>query len=117
MKHLACLALLVTACHAAEPPKPVSAAPTPAALDVYQACARVWDRAVMVYADAWAENNGVLIRNETERWALHETFDRDLRERGTRARFDHACRTSITRPIYDCAMAASDAKAFGKCAP
>lgn len=107
--------LLLLACHTASP-KPV-AAPLPAALDTYQACARVWDRAIAIYADAWAENNGVLIRNDIERFALHRTFEDDLRERGTMARFDHACRASMTRPIYDCAMAATDAKAFGKCAP
>lgn len=106
--------VILAACARAQPA--AIATPSPA-FDKAQACARVCDRAIVVYADAWAETNDVVIAGETERWALHESFRRELARRGSLARFDAQCLTSMTPELYACARGAYTAKALAACAP
>lgn len=97
------------ACSGSRPDaKPPNAAPTEPQFANAEArnsaCTALRDHAVMVFADDWADHQGVALDSPEERAALYDGWFEQLQKRGSLARFQAACAQTLTPRKYRCGM-------------
>jgi hypothetical protein len=70
------------------------------------ACVRLRDHVIVLFADDWARTQGTPTNSMTsdERWALYTGYTQAMEERGTLARFSASCASSLTPRKFHCGM-------------
>jgi hypothetical protein len=68
------------------------------------ACTALRDHAIILFADEWADREGVSVGSPEERAALYDGWFDQLNKRGSLARFQAACAQTLTPNKYKCGM-------------
>jgi hypothetical protein len=78
------------------------------------ACLDLRDHIVALYADAYAEDEG-LEMSEAERTAFRSGWAEQLAKRGTFERFEQSCFFTLTKGKYRCGMASRSTDGLAAC--
>ena len=71
------------------------------------ACLALRDHVIALFADDWADREGVAVTTPEERWALYTGLAQQLEEKGTLARFAASCVSSLTPRKFECGIGAT----------
>jgi hypothetical protein len=108
---VAFVSIFVAACSSAPPPAPARPPPPRepefATAELREnACDRLRDHVIVLFADEWARKQGTppTSMSADEKWVLYNGFTQELQERGTLTRFSQSCASSLTPRKFQCGM-------------
>jgi hypothetical protein len=102
----------------APPPMESASAPSdafanPEARDT--ACLVLRDHVIVLFADDWADREGVAVTTPEEKWALYTGLAQQLEQKGTLARFAASCVSSLTPRKFECGIKAATTRGLVHC--
>ena len=79
------------------------------------ACLVLRDHVIALFADDWADREGVAVTTPEEKWALYTGLAQQLEEKGTLARFAASCVSSLTPRKFECGISATTTHRLVQC--
>ena len=79
------------------------------------ACLALRDHVIALFADDWADREGVAVTTPEEKWALYTGLAQQLEEKGTLARFAASCVSSLTPRKFECGISATTTPRLVQC--
>lgn len=79
------------------------------------ACTALRDHAIILFADDWADREGVGLHSPEERAALYDGWYEQLAKRGTLQRFQAACAQTLTPRKFQCGMRSHNPDSLVNC--
>ena len=79
------------------------------------ACLALRDHVIVLFADDWADREGVAVTTPEEKWALYTGLAQQLEQKGTLARFAASCVSSLTPRKFVCGISAKTTHRLVQC--